>query len=138
MNQKGKGRECAGRAEGHRAWGGGGPQLLCCSSMGNARCLDAERRFGVLCLRFGRTWLSLLRSPVSMTEGYRRSRTSPRTRVAPRLLVFAVSLLIVSLLLGTTIDNLHRLFPNPGWTLTPFIILASFSSESFHRWKSCY
>lgn len=43
---------------------------------------------------FGRTWLSLPRSPVSMTEGYLGARTSPGTRVAPRLLVFAVSLLI--------------------------------------------
>lgn len=46
MNQKGKGRESAGRAEGHRGWSGGGPQLLCCSSVGNPRCLDAERRVG--------------------------------------------------------------------------------------------
>lgn len=33
--------------------------------------------------RFGRTWLSLPRSPVSMTEGYLGARTSPGTRVAP-------------------------------------------------------
>lgn len=92
MNQKGKGRECAGRAEGHRAWSGGGPQLLCCSSVGNPRCLEAERRFEVLLSRFGRTWLSLPRSPVSMTED--QNQNQPRTRVAPRLLLFAVSLLI--------------------------------------------
>lgn len=48
---------------------GGGPQRLCSSSVGNPRCLDAER-VGVLLSGFGRTWLSLPRSPVTMTEGY--------------------------------------------------------------------
>lgn len=51
--------------------------------------LMQNRGLEYCCLRFGRTWLSLPRSPVSMTEDYRRARTSPRTRVAPRLLVFA-------------------------------------------------
>lgn len=65
-----------------------------------------------------------------MTQGYLRARASPGTG-------FAASLLI-SLLLSTAIDPPLCLFPNPGWTLTPSITLASFPSEYFLCWKGCY
>lgn len=67
-----------------------------------------------------------------MTEGCLRARAGPE---AAGLCSISAD---PSLLLRTAIDTLYRLFPNPGWTLTPSITLASFFNEYFLCWKGYY
>ncbi|KAF6074978.1 hypothetical protein HJG60_009388 [Phyllostomus discolor] len=112
---------------------GEGPRLPCCaSSAGTPRCPDEEQAQGWSgVVRVWEDLAELSETPVRMTQGYLRARASPGTG-------FAASLLIVSLLLSTAIDPLFCLFPNPGWTQTPSITLASFPNEYFLCSKGCY